>query len=120
MEANLSTLVGGSVRGQLLKLHMADRDASLETLLFRIGIRRTKLTPTQCPALTHRLDELRKLSIDIPKYRTYTVLHPVGHRIVMRINGAYIEASFDDPGNSLVRWGLDTLASLNDCGNPIW
>jgi hypothetical protein len=115
LEATVTTLVGGSVRSQLLKLHLADRDAPLDTLLLSFGVRRTRLTPDQCPALKRRrTDEFQKLLIKIPD-RNYLSAHAVGHRIVMGLHGAHLDFSSLDPGIPLVRWALDTLDALNKC-----
>jgi hypothetical protein len=114
-EGTVTTLVGGSVRSQLLQLHLADRDASLDALLLRVGIRRTRLTLDRCSALKTRTDELSKVSINVPSARGAIPLHPVGHQIVTSLNGAYINATFQDPEIGLVRWALETLDALNKC-----
>jgi hypothetical protein len=114
LEATVTTLVGGSVRSQLLKLHLADRDAPLETLLLSFGVRRTRLTSDQCPALKTRTDEFQKVLIEIPD-RNYLSAHAVGHRIVMSLHGTRLDVSLLDPGIALVRWAHDTLDALNKC-----
>jgi hypothetical protein len=114
VEASVSTLVGGSVRSQLLKLHLADREASLSELMLRVGIRRTTLLADGCPALKAQTDAFAKLLIAIPT-RTYLAPHAPVHQIVFSRHGTYINAVFQDPGTALVRWSLETLNALNKC-----
>jgi hypothetical protein len=113
--ATLTTLTGGSVRQQLIKLRLADREASLDVLLLNAGVRRTKLTPDRCSELQHRIDDLMKVSIVMIRPRNVIRLHPVIHEIVMSRNGTYLDTHFDDPAIGLVSWALDTLNALKTC-----
>jgi hypothetical protein len=107
-------LFGGSMRTQLLELHIADRDAPLERLLLGITVRRTKLTVEQCPAIRRRMNELPGMSVVLPR-RNYLALHPVVHHVIVSVQGAHINAVFTDPAVSAVRWALDTMADLKNC-----
>jgi hypothetical protein len=114
LEATVSGLVGGAVRSQLLKLHLADSDASLAETMLRVGIRRTRLTPDRCPALIAQTDAFARVLIAIPT-RGYLSAHAPVHEIVFSRYGTHIRASSQDPGTALVRWALDTLNALNKC-----
>lgn len=107
-------LFGTSLRAQLLQLHMADRAASLETLLLGVTVRRTRLTIEQCPAITSRLDALHG-SIAVPARQKYIALHPVIHEVFVSVPEAHIKASFNNPDSGLVQWALETLDALKKC-----
>ena len=123
------TLFGGTLRSQLLELHHGDSNAPLETLLLRLSIRRTKLTATQCPAITNRINSLPGMAITLPdpggsasRNQTRVVrppaLHPVMHHVIVSIPEAHINANFSDPSVSVVGWALQTLDDLNKCITP--
>ena len=115
LEAVVTTLVGGSIRNQLLKLHVADRDASLDTLLFQVNAPRAKFD-AGCPTLKIQADALLIVPIDLlPVKRNFIPMHPTVHRIVLDLNGTHLDAGFDGPEKPLVRWALDTLEALNKC-----
>ena len=108
-----------SIRKQLLELHMADRSASLETVLIGMRVRRRQLTELQCPAIAHRMNALRGMSITLPGVATgparTPALHPAAHQIIVSTPGAYINASFTDPDISVVRWAIGTMEDLQKC-----
>lgn len=118
MEATVSRVVGSAIRSQLLKLHAADRDASLAQLVPRVNIRRSRLTPDQCPALKRRIDGFAKVVIQIPT-RRYLAPHAPVHEIGFSRNGTYIHSISQDPGTALFRWALDTLDALNKCASGV-
>jgi len=115
VEATVSALVGASVRSQLLKLHIADRDASLDQLMLRTGIRRTRLTGDRCPALKARVDALDRVVIDTHRPNILALMHAPVHQIVISRIGASISAVLQDPGTPLVRWSVDTFDALKKC-----
>ena len=112
------TLFGGSLRGQLRELHRADSDASLEILVLRMSIRRTRLTVEQCPAITSRLNALRGLSIVPPRPQLSIPLHPVHHHVIVKTPEMNINTFFIDTGVGLAAWALDTLDELKKCVKP--
>ena len=115
LEAILTTLVGGSIRGQLLKLHVADRDASLDTLLFQVNAPRAKFD-AGCPTLKIQADALLIVPIDLlPVKRNFIPMHPTVHRIVLDLNGTHLVCRLLLAKKPLVRWALDTLDALNKC-----
>ena len=103
--------IGRSVQQQLLELHMREREASLDTLLPRISIRRETLTESQCPVLKSRVVALTRTSIAIPK-QIVIRLHPFQHRLVIDLQGVRIDATLDDPESAIVRWAVATSNAL--------
>jgi hypothetical protein len=108
-----------SIRGQLLELHMADRSASLETVVLGMRVRRRQLTELQCPAIAHRMNALPSMSITLPGAAKSPVrppaLHPAAHQIIASTPGVYINATFTDTDISLVRWAIATMEDLQKC-----
>jgi hypothetical protein len=121
VEATVSRLTGGAVRSQLLKLHMADRDASLDELMLRVAIRRATLASDRCVALKARVDALEKVVIEISprsrsgRYAEIPAPHAPVHQIVLSRSGTSINAVLQNPRAALVRWAVGTLNALNKC-----
>ena len=98
------------------EMHMADRLASLDSLVSRIKLQRHQLTSTTCGALQPRLDALSKVAISIPATDTI-VLHPFVHRIVLDLGGGRIDASLHEDEQPLVQWARTTFDALSRCAD---
>lgn len=114
LTATLTLPANGSIQNQLLKMHMADRKAPVETLLARVIVDRRSLTEENCPALRSRVKALSRTRIDIPDPNTL-VLHPEVHTITVDMLMGQINARLMDSRNSMVRWAVDTLKALRAC-----
>ena len=115
LEAIVTTPVGGSIRSQLLKLHVDNREASLDTLLFQVDVPRARFD-AGCPALKSQADALFSVPLDLmPVKRNFIPMHPTVHRVVLNLNGTHLDAYFDGPEKPLVRWALATLDALDKC-----
>ena len=114
LEATVVRPVGASIQQQLLDMHMADRQAPLNSLVSRIKLQRHQLTSTTCGALRPRIEALSKVAISIPATDTI-VLHPFVHRIVLDLGGGRIDASLHEDEQPLVRWARTTFDALSQC-----
>lgn len=113
------TLSSSSFRQQLNQLRAADTEASLDVLLLRVSVRRTRLTAEQCPAITSRTNVLRSLSMSpLPGPRNFMPLHAPTYQVVVASEGSHIRAVFDDASSGLARWAVDTFEALKKCGAP--
>ena len=112
--ATVTVPVGRSVQQQLLELHIVEADASFETLLPRVAVRRTAMTSAQCPAIRKRIDALLKTSITIPNQNIIR-FHPTVHRIVISLLGVELDATLHDPESPAVRWATATSKALMAC-----
>jgi hypothetical protein len=107
---------GASIQQQLLDMHIADRLASLDSLVSRIKLQRHELTSTTCGAVQPRLDALSKVAISIQDTDTI-VLHPVVHRVVVDLGGGRIDASLHEDQHPLVQWARATFDALSRCAD---
>jgi hypothetical protein len=114
LAATVASPADTSIQQQLLDMHMADRLASLDSLVSRIKLQRHQLTSTTCSALRPRLDALSKVAISIQTTDTI-VLHPFVHRIVLDLGGGRIDASLHGDEQPLVQWARTTFDALSRC-----
>jgi hypothetical protein len=114
LRATLVKPVAASIQQQLLDLHMADRQASLPSLVPRIKLQRYQLTSATCGALQPRFEALSKVTVSIPAKDTI-VLHPFVHRIVLKLGPGSIDASLYEDGQPLVQWARTTFDTLSQC-----
>jgi hypothetical protein len=115
--ATAATLVepaGRSIQDQLLRLHAADREAALQTLLPKVTLRRT-LVERSCPALDAQLRAVPRIIPAVP-ITNATVLHPVIHRIVITTTLIDADATVLDPKSPVARWADRTIAAIRACG----
>ncbi len=113
--ATVVTPAGRSIQEQLLDLHTRSPQASFESLISQLAVRRVVLSEEKCPAIRTRMDALPRVSVPSP-LRDLLFLHPVEHRIVIRQPGAMIDATVLEQDNPLVRWAIETLDALVACG----
>jgi hypothetical protein len=115
LEATVVSPLGASIQQQLLDLHMADRQAPLNSLVSRIKLQRHQLTSTTCGALPAGVKALSKAAISLPA-RDIIVIHPFVHRIVLNLGGrGRIDASLHDDEQPLVQWARITFDALSQC-----
>jgi hypothetical protein len=112
--AMVIALVEKSVQQQLLDAHMKDRQASLQSLLSSVAVRKVMLNVQKCPAIRTRLDALSTVTVGIPK-RDAVFLHPIVHRAVLDMAGIHIDVTVFDGNNALVRWASETADVLLTC-----
>ncbi len=112
--ASLVAPVGASAQQQLLTLHMANRSASLESLLPRVAVGRIVVDSRVCPAVRSRVDGLSHLSISVPK-RDAIALHPFVHRVVINSAAAQIDATLFDNDAPVVQWAAETARAIQAC-----
>jgi hypothetical protein len=112
--AKLIEPVGRSIQDQLLRLHAADREATLQTLLPKVTLRRTVVDRT-CSALDAQLRAVPRIIPAVP-ITNAIALHPVIHRIV--INTTLIDADVTvlDPKSPVAHWADRTIAAIRACG----
>jgi hypothetical protein len=105
---------GRSIQQQLLDGHMRDRQASFQSLVPQIVVRRVTFSAERCPAIRTRLDMLSKVALSLPE-RDVFVLHPFLHRIMIDMGGTHIDATISDEDNPLVRWASETTDAILAC-----
>ena len=105
---------GQSIQQQLLNLHMKDRQASFDSLIGLVAVRRYALNVQKCPAVRIRLDALSKVAISLPERDTFS-LHPVLHRVVIDFGVTRVDATIENDDNPLVRWATETTDALLAC-----
>jgi hypothetical protein len=117
MSATVVVPIGGSIRQQLLELHMTNRGASFESVLSQIAVRRVNFDATTCRAIRDQMDALPKVRITVPE-RDVLAIDPYVHRIVLNVGPLEMDATVTDETNPLVRWAVETNAALSKC-DPI-
>jgi hypothetical protein len=114
LAAVITVPTSGSIQQQLLKLHVSNRDLSLDALLPRVMIQRQTIIEDQCRSIRSRMNALAKATIALPDPNIIS-LHPTVHRFVIETGGVHIDARLIDSNDSLVRWAADTLKALQEC-----
>ena len=114
LSATLVVPIAKSIQEQLLELHMSDRQATLESLLPRVNVRRRVIANDRCPALRARVEALFGASFSSLE-PDVIVLHPMMHRIVIANGSEHVDATLIDPENSAVRWAVGTLEAIQAC-----
>ncbi len=112
--ASLVVPVGRSVQQQLLTLHMASPDASLDSLLPRVVVERIVVESRVCPSVRARVDALSRLSISIPE-QGIIPLHPLVHRLVVDGPTARIDGTLYGADAPVVRWAAETIRAIQAC-----
>jgi hypothetical protein len=115
--ATAATLVepaGRSIQDQLLRLHAADREATLQALLPKVTLRHT-VVERSCPALDAQLHSVPRVIPTVPNTSTIT-LHPVIHRLVINTTLLDVDATVLDPKSPVARWADRTIAAIRACG----
>lgn len=113
-KATIVKPIGASIQEQLREMHLADRQASLETLIYRVKLQRHEITSEECNALRSRFDALTKLTISTQSAHSIT-LHPFVHRVVLSLGSGNIDASLHEDDAPLVKWARTTLDTLSRC-----
>jgi hypothetical protein len=102
-----------STAEQLLRLHMADRSASFDTVLARIKVRRMTFTEATCPAISTWMERLSTVSVRMPNFGVIDFpIHRVWHRVVTY----KVDATVGDPASPLGRWATGAFDALWACG----
>jgi hypothetical protein len=115
--ATAATLVepaGRSIQDQLLRLHAADREATLQTLLPRVTLRRT-LVDRSCPALDAQLRAIPRIIPAVP-ITNANARHPLTHRIVITTTLIDADVTVLDPKSPVAHWADRTIAAIRACG----
>ena len=101
-----------SIGAQLLRLHRADPQASLETVLPLIKVQRLTTNDETCPGLLNWDDALHK--VRVPMFRDPNVIHLDGmsHRIVV---DGFIDVDDNNDDNPAARWAVRMLGTLTKC-----
>ena len=115
--ATAATLVepaGRSIQDQLLRLHAADREATLQTLLPKVTLRRT-LVDRSCPALDAQLRSVPRIIPAVPVTNAFAP-HPVVHRVVINTTLIQADATVLDPKSPVARWADRMIGAIRTCG----
>jgi hypothetical protein len=116
-EAEVVIPDGRSIQEQLLRLHARDQKASVDSLITRVRLKRSKLKAGECPAVERQIRLLQAAPLHVLDLATLTI-HPVVHRVVVDFAGGELDATITDGENELVRWALQTLSELRRCHEP--
>ena len=116
LRATLIVPVTRSLQQQLLELHKSDQQATLESFLPRVNLKRLDVTEDRCPRLRARVDALSRVSIVLLKPNVIAV-HPVMHRIVIDIGSEHVDATVNSGESAVVRWAVDTMKAMQACAD---
>ena len=116
LEAVVVSPVGPSIQQQLLEMHVADRDASFESILARVKLHRAVILDAQCPALRRRLRTLPKVDTRLSDWSA-VVFHAPSHLIRIEARDATVEVLANDDHNPSAQWAVRMFTELRECAS---
>jgi hypothetical protein len=113
--ATLTEPVGASIQEQLLELHAREPEATLQTLLPRITLRRLRTSDRPCGALDAQLRALPRVT-PVTLRTNVIVLHPLVQRLVISTTAIHADVTVFETTVPIAKWADRTIAAIRTCG----